>query len=96
MAANRPSSGQKKSPERQCMGCNTKRPKADLLRVVRGPDGTVSLDFTGRKPGRGAYLCHAPACLKKAQKSGRLARVLACDIPDDVYAAMAEELSHDA
>lgn len=75
----------RKIPQRQCMGCNEHRPKADLLRVVRGVDGDISLDTTGKKSGRGAYLCKNPACLQKARKSRRLDRVLECEIPEEVY-----------
>lgn len=75
------------------MGCNERFPKNALLRVVRAPDGNVSLDFTGKKSGRGAYICKNTACLKKAQKTKRLSRVLECEIPDDVFAAMEEELN---
>ena len=88
---------QKKIPERQCLGCNGHFPKGELLRVLRSPAGetgfTVSLDFTGKKSGRGAYICKNVACLKKARKSGRIARSLACEIPEAVYEAMEAELS---
>ena len=80
-------------PERQCLGCNGHFPKNTLLRVVRAPDGEVSLDFTGKKSGRGAYICKSGTCLMKAQRSGRLARNLACEIPAEVFAAMQEELA---
>ena len=83
----------KKTPERQCLGCNAHFPKNTLLRVVRSPEGEVSLDFTGKKSGRGAYICKNVACLQKAQKSRRLARNLACEIPDEVYAHMEAELA---
>ncbi len=86
----------RKIPERQCMGCNEKRPKAELLRVVRAPDGSVSLDFTGKKSGRGAYICRSAACLRRARKTGRLSRSLECEIPDAVFAAMEEELENNA
>ena len=86
----------RKIPERQCMGCNEKKPKPDLLRVVRAPDGSVSLDFTGKKSGRGAYICRNVACLKKARKTGRLSRSLECEIPDAVFAQMEEELANHA
>ena len=82
----------KKIPERQCMGCNGKFPKSALLRVVRDPDGNVCLDFTGKKSGRGAYICKNAACLKKAQKTKRLSRALECDVPDEVMAQMEAEL----
>ena len=83
----------RKTPERQCMGCNERFPKNALLRVVRDPEGNVSLDFTGKKSGRGAYICKNAACLKKAQKTKRLSRVLECEIPDEVFAKMEEELN---
>ena len=86
----------KKIPTRQCMGCNEHFPKSSLLRVVRAPDGEVSLDFGGKKSGRGAYICKNVACLKKAQKTRRLARTLECEIPDEVYAAMEAELEANA
>ena len=79
---------------RQCMGCNQHKPKQELLRVVRDPEGNISLDFTGKKSGRGAYLCFDVACLKKARKSKRIDRVLDCEIPSDVYDAMEEELAN--
>ena len=82
----------KKIPTRQCMGCNEHFPKSSLLRVVRAPDGEVSLDFGGKKSGRGAYICKNVACLSKAQKSRRLSRNLECEIPEDVYLAMEAEL----
>ncbi len=85
----------KKIPERQCLGCNGHFPKPTLLRVVRDPDGNVSLDFTGKKSGRGAYICKNVACLQKAQKSRRLARNLDCEIPEDVYLSMEAELERD-
>ena len=75
------------------MGCNERFPKNTLLRVVRDPEGNVSLDFTGKKSGRGAYICKNAACLKKAQKTKRLSRALECEIPDAVFAAMEAELN---
>lgn len=87
----------KKIPMRQCMGCNQHKPKNELLRVVRDPEGVISLDFKGKKSGRGAYLCFDVACLKKARKSKRIDRVLECEIPAEVYDAMEEELvNHEA
>ena len=83
----------RKIPERQCLGCNEHRPKPELLRVVRTPEGDVVLDFTGKRSGRGAYICKSVACLKKARKSGRIGRSLECDIPDEVYDRMEEELA---
>lgn len=82
----------KKMPERQCMGCNEKKPKKGLIRIVRVADGKAEVDFTGKKPGRGAYICPREACLKKARKSGRLGRVLECNIPEEIYARLEEEV----
>lgn len=83
----------KKKPERQCMGCNQHRPKVELLRVLRTPEGQIEIDFTGKKSGRGAYLCKSAACLKKARKSRRLERSLGCGIPDEVYDRMEAEVA---
>ena len=82
----------KKVPMRQCMGCNEHKPKQELLRVVRSPENQVSLDFTGKKSGRGAYICRSVKCLQKARKSRRLDRILECEIPEEVYDAMEQEL----
>lgn len=83
----------KKIPERKCIGCGESKPKNTLLRVVRSPEGTISLDFTGKKSGRGAYICKKSACLKKARKSKRLERNLDCTIPDEIYDALDREMS---
>ncbi len=82
----------KRPPQRMCAGCKAHRPKKELIRVVRDPQGAISLDLTGRKSGRGAYLCPNAACLKLARKAKRLERSLDCAIPDEVYAALEEEL----
>lgn len=79
-------------PMRKCTGCNEMKPKKELVRVVRSPEGEVSLDLTGKKPGRGAYVCRNAACLSKARKAGRLERAFSCEIPPDVYERMEEEL----
>ena len=86
----------KKTPERQCLGCGEHRAKSELLRVVRAPDGSVSLDFTGKKSGRGAYICKNVACLKQARRTRRLSRSLECEIPDEVLEAMEAELNAEA
>lgn len=83
----------KKIPTRQCLGCNEHKPKTELLRVVRSPEGEISLDFTGKKSGRGAYLCRDVKCLKKARKSKRIDRSMECTVPDDVYDAMEATLA---
>ncbi len=83
---------QKKIPERQCMGCGERRPKAELIRVVRSPEGEISLDPTGKRSGRGAYICKNAACLSKAKKTKKIERILECAIPAEVYEKMEEEL----
>ena len=85
----------KKIPMRRCVGCNEHKPKAELLRVVRDPEGGISLDFKGKKSGRGAYICRDVKCLKKARKSHRIDRDLECIISDEVYDAMEQELLND-
>lgn len=82
----------KKIPMRQCIGCRTQRPKKELIRVVRSPEGEISLDFKGKANGRGAYLCPDPACLKKAVKAKALSRALDCEIPQQVYDALGEQM----
>ena len=74
----------KKIPMRQCLGCREMKQKRDLIRVVRSPEGEISLDFKGKKPGRGAYVCQDPECLKRAIKSKALARAFGATIPDSV------------
>ena len=83
---------QKKIPQRQCMGCRERKNKRDLIRVVRGTDGTVSLDFSGKAPGRGAYICPDPECLKKALRSKALDRSLEVEIPETVYDRLTKEM----
>ena len=83
---------QKKIPARQCIGCMTSRPKKELVRVVRAPSGEISIDPVGKKPGRGAYVCHDVECLKKARKSRALERAFSTAIPPEVYDAMEAEL----
>ena len=82
----------KKKPERRCVGCNETKPKTELVRIVRSPEGEVSVDPGGKKSGRGAYLCRSAVCLKAARKSKRLERALSCAIPDEVYARLEGEL----
>lgn len=73
---------------RQCVGCREMKPKKELIRVVRSPEGEVSLDFKGKKPGRGAYVCPDPECLKKARKSKALERAFSAALPPEVYEAL--------
>ncbi len=86
---------QKKIPLRKCLGCGESKPKKDLVRVVRSAEGEVSLDLTGKKSGRGAYICHNISCLQKAKKAKRIERALECAIPDDVYDSMEGELKNE-
>ena len=82
----------KKIPQRQCVGCREMKDKKALLRVVKSPEGQVSLDFTGKKSGRGAYVCHDVECLRRARKSRALERAFSTAIPAEVYDAMEAEL----
>ena len=82
----------KKIPLRQCLGCREMKPKRELIRAVRSPEGEVSLDFRGRKPGRGAYVCPNPECLKKARKARPLERAFSCQIPEEVWDALEREM----
>lgn len=85
----------KKLPLRMCAGCGQMKPKKELVRVVRSPEGEISLDLTGRKPGRGAYVCRSADCLKAARKAKRLEKAFSCRIPDEVYGRLEEELNRD-
>ena len=82
----------KKMPERRCIGCMESFNKKDLIRVVRSAEGEVSLDFTGKKSGRGAYICKNPECFKKARKAGRFSRNLNCEIPEEIYGKLEKEM----
>ena len=83
----------KKMPERKCVGCNEKKPKNELIRIVRCADtGSIEIDRTGKKNGRGAYICPNAACLKKAKK--RLSANLDTDIPDDIFESLALEMEN--
>ena len=82
----------KTPPMRQCVGCRTMYEKRALIRVVRAPEGGISLDFKGKKPGRGAYLCKNSECLKIAKKKGALSRALETPIPDEVFEQLLNEM----
>ncbi len=94
---------QKKIPLRKCTGCNEMKEKKQLVRVVKAPDetdengqvlrqGEISVDLTGKKPGRGAYVCRNADCLAKARKARRFEKAFSCRIPDDVYERLEHEL----
>ena len=82
----------KKIPLRQCLGCREMKAKKDLIRVVKSPEGEISLDFKGKKPGRGAYLCPAPECLAKVKKSKALERAFSAQLPAEVYDGLEREM----
>ena len=82
----------KKIPQRQCVGCREMKEKKSLIRIVKSPEGEVSLDDKGRKPGRGAYVCPDVECLRKARKSRALERAFETQIPPEVYDAMERQL----
>ena len=82
----------KKIPLRQCLGCREMKPKRELIRAVRSPEGEISLDFKGRKPCRGAYVCPSADCLKKARRSKALERAFGAPIPDEVWQALEREM----
>jgi predicted RNA-binding protein YlxR (DUF448 family) len=84
---------ERKIPMRKCLGCNEMKPKKELIRAVKNSEGEVSLDLTGKKSGRGAYICPDKNCFQKARKGKRLEKALDTTIPDEVYDAMAEELN---
>ena len=83
---------QKKIPMRQCVGCREMRPKKELIRVVKSPEGEISLDFHGKAPGRGAYLCPDPECLKKAIRAKALERAFDVKIPQEVLDGLVQAM----
>ena len=83
----------KKIPMRMCIGCGEMKPKKELIRVVKSPEGEIALDFTGKKAGRGAYLCRSQECLTQAQKSRRLEKNFSCRVDAEVYEVMMHALS---
>lgn len=82
----------KKVPQRQCVGCRTMKDKKMLIRVVKSPEGDITLDATGKKSGRGAYVCPDGECLKKARKSRALERAFDTAIPPEVYEDLEKEM----
>ncbi|MBR3077563.1 MAG: YlxR family protein [Oscillospiraceae bacterium] len=79
-------------PQRQCLGCRQMKPKPELVRVVRSPEGSVSVDLRGKAPGRGAYVCPSTDCLKKALRSKALSRSLGVEIPPEIYDTLAAQM----
>ena len=84
---------QKKIPMRQCLGCNEHKPKREMIRVVRTPEGEIELDFVGKKSGRGAYICPKKTCFVKARKSKRIENVLEVKLPEEIYDAMENSIA---
>ncbi|MBQ3356056.1 MAG: YlxR family protein [Oscillospiraceae bacterium] len=82
----------KKIPMRQCLGCREMKPKRELLRVVRSPEGAIALDLRGKASGRGAYVCRSTECLKKAIRSKAISRAFDTEIPQEIYDAMLAEM----
>ena len=83
----------RKIPMRMCVGCREMKPKKELLRVVRSPEGEISFDLTGRKPGRGAYVCHSSECLLRAIKQKQLERTFSAPISDEVRDALTAQIA---
>lgn len=83
---------QKKIPMRQCLGCREMKPKKELIRVVRSPEGEISLDFRGKANGRGAYVCRDVGCLKKAIRAKALERAFETAIPEEIYALLTAQM----
>ena len=81
-----------KIPMRMCLGCGEMKPKKELMRVVKSPEGEISLDFTGKKNSRGAYICRSAECFEKARKMRRLEKSFSCKIEESVYEVMTDEL----
>lgn len=85
----------KKLPMRMCLGCGEMKFKKELIRAVKSPEGNISLDFTGKKSGRGAYICKSADCLEKARKGRRFEKSFSCKVDDSVYEVMMNELRSD-
>ncbi len=86
---------QRKIPLRKCTGCNEMKPKREIVRVVKNKEGEISLDLTGKKAGRGAYICNNAQCLKMARKNRGLERAFSCKIPDEVYDELEKSLTEE-
>ncbi|MBQ2742055.1 MAG: YlxR family protein [Oscillospiraceae bacterium] len=86
---------QKKVPMRQCVGCREMKAKAELVRVVKPKEGEISLDFAGKLPGRGAYVCKSAACIEKARKAKALERAFSCPVSAEVYDGLAKKLAEE-
>lgn len=85
----------RKIPLRMCVGCREMKPKKELIRVVRSPEGEINIDFKGKAPGRGAYLCRDKACFEKAYKNKLLEKALNKAIESEIYERLVQELSEE-
>ncbi|WP_353892051.1 YlxR family protein [Proteinivorax hydrogeniformans] len=83
----------KKIPQRMCVGCQEMKSKKEFIRVVKPQEGDITIDPTGKKPGRGAYICPEIDCFKKAYKSKRLDKALKTAVPHQVYQSLEDRLS---
>ena len=86
----------KKILVRTCIGCNNAKPKKELIRIVKSSDGEVSIDFTGKKNGRGAYVCRDISCLEMAIKTKRLSRAFEMPIENEVYEKLKVEIESES
>lgn len=85
----------RKIPLRKCLGCNEQKQKRELIRVVKSKDGDISIDFSGKMHGRGAYICHSDECLTKARKNKSLSRAFKENVSDEIYDKLSEELKNE-
>lgn len=85
----------KKIPMRMCLGCGEMKTKRELIRVVKSPEGEISIDKTGKKSGRGAYVCDCLDCLKKARKARRFEKAFSCQISDEIYNTMEKDMENE-
>ncbi len=86
---------ERKVPMRQCVGCREMKAKAELVRVVKPKEGEISLDFVGKLPGRGAYVCKSAVCIEKARKAKALERAFSCPVSSEVYDGLAKKLAEE-
>ncbi|MBR6398380.1 MAG: YlxR family protein [Lachnospiraceae bacterium] len=84
----------RKKPQRTCLGCRNSKDKTELVRIVRTPEGEVVVDRTGKKNGRGAYICPDPECLRLAMRSKALGKALSTEIPEEIYEILTAEIRH--
>lgn len=85
----------RKIPQRKCVGCGVSKDKKELIRVVKNAEGEISVDLTGKKNGRGAYVCHSRQCLEMAIKAKRLERAFECQISEEIYQRLMQEITAD-